>query len=216
MPTSLRTVADRRVRDAQASGLEVRGPLSKSLGRTGSPGRTPGSRGTGLTRRERKVKAVLLKELERMHKGGKTWVSYQEREKLFEALDVGFIDREIAKMEHQLRPRPVLVGVVAAIGVTAIALKVATHAGEPFTWWAAFDVVLWTGWLISMAYGFDQSRKATQRRLWIYQALRELSDADDEDVQLDESVRLADLLIDRIIDAEDAAAPAPLHRIRTH
>ena len=215
MTTRLRTVADRRVRDAQASGLEVRGPLSKSLGR-GATQRTPEAKGSGLTRRERKVKAILLKELERMHKGGKTWVSYQEREKLFKALDVGFIDREIAKMEHQLRPRPVLVGVVAAIGITAIALKVATHAGEPFTWWAAFDVGIWIAWAASMAFSFDQSRKATRRRLWIYQALRELSDADDEGVQLGESVRLADLLIDRIIDAEDAAAPAPLHRIRTH
>ena len=52
------------------------------------------------------------------------------------------------------------------------------------------------------------------RRRWIYEALRELSDADDLDVQLPESVALADLLIDRIVEAEDVASGVPLRRTR--
>ena len=59
-----------------------------------------------------------------------------------------------------------------------------------------------------------QQSKAQKRRRWIYEALRELSDADDMDVQLPESVALADLLIDRIVEAEDAASGVRLHRIR--
>ena len=214
MADDLRTVADRRIRDAQAQ-LDVRGPLSTRLASTASPA-AGAPKGSGLTRRERKVKAILLQELNKISGDTKTWAAYQERTRLAESLDVAFIDREIAKMEHQLRPRPVLFGFAAAVGATMIALKIAQHVGDPLTWWAAFDVGIWALWAIGMSFGLVQSRKATQRRLWIYQALRELSDADDEGVQLDESVRLADLLIDRIIDQGEGAAPAPLHRIRTH
>ena len=215
MPTDLRTVADRRVRDAQASGLDVRGPVSKSLGRP-APDRTALEKGSGLTRRERRVKAILLEELERMHKRGGSWVSYQERQRLFKDLDVAFIDREMAKMERQLRSRPWVYGLGALFYAALVAFNVFEHLGNLLTWSAVIDVGLSLALVASMAAAATSSYRATQRRLWIYQALRELSDAEDEGVQLDESVRLADLIIDRIIDAEDAAAPAPLHRIRTH
>ncbi len=220
MAAPLRTVADRRIRDAQA--LDVRGPLSSRLTPSATPlGTAPASgasapTGSGLTRRERRVKAVLLKELERMHKGGKSWISYQERHKLFKTLDVAFIDRETAKMERQLRKRPWLVGLVGSFYLALVWSKVLTHLGDPLTWSAGLDIGLGLALAASMAATMVSSYRATRRRLWIYQALRELSDAEDEGVQLDESVRLADLLIDRIIDQEQAAAPAPLHRIRTH
>ncbi len=216
-PPRLDLIADRRIREAAqaaAPGLDVRGPVSKTLGRTDrarTPERTPGA---GLTRREHRIRSILLKELEAMHKGSKTWVSYQERKHLFDTLDVGFIDREIAKMERQLRPRPVLVGAMVAFFVVFAGLKVATRLGEPLSWWAALDVAIGFGWPLTMWAAYANSRKALRRRLWIYQALRELSDAEDEGVQLDESVRLADLLIDRIVEAEETAARTPLHRIR--
>lgn len=216
-PPRLDLVADRRIREAAhaaAPDLDVRGPVSKTLGRTGAERAADRKPGAGLTRRERRIRSILLKELEKMHKGSKTWISYQERKNLSETLDVGFIDREIAKMERQLRPRPVLVGAMLAFFVVFAGLKVATHVGEPLSWWAALDVAVGFGWPLSMWAAYAISRKALQRRLWIYQALRELSDAEDEGVQLDESVRLADLLIDRIVEAEDAAARTPLHRIR--
>ena len=205
--------ADRRAREGGAGvpSYEVRGPVSKSLGRGGVPRPAP----AGLTRRERRVRAILLKELETLGGGGSSWVSFQERKKLFDTLDVAFIDREIAKMERQLRPRPVLYGALAVFGVVFAGLKIATHVGDPVSWFAALDVAIGFAWPFAIAFGFVQRRRATRRRLWIYQALRELSDAEDEGLQLDESVRLADLLIDRIVDAEEAAARTPLHRIRT-
>ena len=213
-PAPLRLTADRRAREGGAGtpSYAVRGPVSGALGR-GGPASRPAP--TGLTRRERRVKAILLKELETLSGTGTTWTSYQERKKLFDTLDIAFIDREIEKMRKQLRPRPWLVGLGAVFGVAYVGLRLAPHVGEPLSWFAGLDVLITLLLPVAMVSSFVFRRKATRRRLWIYQALRELSDAEDEGVQLDESVRLADLLIDRILDAEETAAPAPLHRIRT-
>ena len=218
-PPSLGLVADRRIREDAAQTapqLDVRGPVSKTMGRHHERARTPDRQpGAGLTRRERRVKAILLKELEKMSGEGKRWISYQERKKLFDTLDVDFIDREIAKMERQLRPRPVWTAVLAVIGLAYPIFYIGGAVGEPLSWWTALDVLLGLAMPVSLVASWTMSRKATQRRLWIYQALRELSDAEDEGRQLDESVRLADLLIDRIVDAEESAARTPLHRIRS-
>lgn len=205
--------ADRRAREGGAGAPPYRGQESepKGLGRSPAPRPAP----SGLTRRERRIKAILLKELETLGGGGSSWVSYEERKKLFDTLDVAFIDREIAKMERQLRPRPVLYGLLAAFLVVSVAVRMGGHVGDPLSWAAALDLFFGLAVPISVGATFVYGRKATRRRLWIYQALRELSDAEDEDLRLDESVRLADLLIDRIVDAEEAAARTPLHRIRT-
>ena len=213
-PAPLRLTADRRAREGGAGtpSYAVRGPVSEALGRSGTP---PRPAPAGLTRRERRVKAILLKELEKISGTGKTWVSYQERKKLSDTLDVAFIDREIAKMEEQLRPRPWLVGIGIVFCVAYVGVRLAPHVGESLSWFAGLDILVTLLFPAAMVSSFVFQRKATRRRLWIYQALRELSDAEDEGVQLDESVRLADLLIDRLLDAEEAAAPAPLHRIRT-
>ena len=211
MPAPLRTVADRRIRDAQASGLDVRGPLSSRLSAAASA-----PTGSGLTRRERKVKAILLQELNKINGSTKTWAAYQERTQLAESLDVAFIDREIGKMEHQLRRRPVLWWTFGALYLALAVGHLADAATGGLTWATVLNLAVVLLGAVGVGGSVYFNRKATQRRLWIYQALRELSDADDEGVQLDESVRLADLLIDRIIDREEGAAPAPLHRIRTH
>ena len=210
-PAPLSTAADRR------PSFEVRGDASRTIGRA-SGGRGEAARqrpaGAGLTLRERRVKKILLKELEKVGGQQGTWVSYQERKHLFETLDVGFIDREISKMEKALRPKPWLIGIGAAFGALYAVIQIAPMVGDPFTWWALIQAAMGVLVPVSFAYGQVHARRATQRRLWIYQALRELSDAEDLDVQLPESVALADLLIDRIVEAEDEASAVPLRRTR--
>ena len=221
-PPSLGLVADRRIREdaaRTAPRLDVRGPVSSSrrtIGAADERARTPDRQpGAGLTRRERRVKAILLKELERMNGEGKQWISYQERRKLFDTLDVDFIDREIATMERRLRPRPWLTVPLALLALAYPGVYIGGAVGEPLSWATGLQVVLGLAMPASLAFSWVAGRRALRRRLWIYQALRELSDAEDEGVQLDESVRLADLLIDRIVDADESAARTPLHRIRT-
>lgn len=221
-PPSLGLVADRRIREdaiRKAPQLDVRGPVSravgsKAMGRTDELARTLDRQpGAGLTRRERRIKEILLKELETMHGQGKSWVSYQERKNLFEVLDAGFIDREIAKMERQIRPRPWLTIPLALLALAYPVFYIGGAFGEPLTWATAIEVFLGLAMPASLITSWVLSRKATRRRLWIYQALRELSDAEDEGRQLDASVQWADLLIDRIVEAEETASRAPLIRI---
>ena len=221
-PPSLGLVADRRIREGaaqRAPRLEVRGPVSssrKTIGQARGQARTPDRQpGAGLTRRERRVKAILLKELEKMNDGGKRWISYQERRKLFDTLDVDFIDREIVKMERQLRPRLWLTVPLALLAIAYPVVYIGGAFGEPLTGSTALEVFLGLAMPASLTFSWVAGRRALRRRLWIYQALRELSDAEDEGLQLDESVRLADLIIDRIVEAEETAARAPLHRIRS-
>lgn len=210
-PAPLSRTAERR------ASLEVRGPVSRSIGRATEPRRAGGADrqpGAGLTLRERRVKKILLKELEKLSGQGKTWVSYKERKHLFETLDVAFIDREIAKMTSQLRPKPWLWVFLGGFAVLYAGLQIAQAVGDPLSWGAFLQVALGLAVPASFIYGQIASRRATQRRLWIYEALRELSDADEIDVHLPESVALADLLIDRIVEAEDAASAVPLRRTR--
>lgn len=214
MAYDLRSVADLRIRDARASGLDVRGPLSKSLGPGGTVQTAPA--GSGLTRRERKVKAILLKELNKINGTTNTWAAYKAKKHLTDGLDVAYIDREIAKMEGQLRRFPTSQGVVIAMWLLLLGVHLIDIARNGWADTDTLNLLVVALGLGSVGFGVHHVRRSTRRRLWIYQALRELSDADDEGVQLDESVRLADLLIDRIIDQEEGAAPAPLHRIRTH
>ena len=199
-------LADRRSHKSplgRARGLEVR-----RSGLAAPP--------SGLTRREHRVKDILLKELNTIGGTTKTWAAYQERQHLVGRLDGAFIDHEIAKMEHSLRPQPVLAGALALLGLAYLGWHSVLVATTVLTWASIAELVFSLITVASMWFGPVAVRRATRRRLWIYEALRELSDADDEGVQLDESVRLADLPIDRIVDAEEAAASAPLHRIRTH
>lgn len=215
MAYDTRSVDKLRIRDARASGLDVLGPLSAPLTSTAS-GAASAPKGNGLTRRERKVKDILLQELNKINGTTNTWAAYKAKKHLTDGLDVAYIDRKIAKMEGQLRQFPRAQIAMAILWLAFLGIHLVDIA---ITGWADYKVlnlfVVALG-LGSAGFGVYHSRRATRRRLWIYQALRELSDADDEGVQLDESVRLADLLIDRIIDQEEGAAPAPLHRIRTH
>jgi hypothetical protein len=164
-----------------------------------------------LTRRERKVKQILLKELERMN----SWqgFSYLERQKIVKRLDVEFLDKEIERMKSQIRwakratPIAVLYGVFYAVWV--IDLPRATD------WWAiVFGLLILAGYSIAPFLGI----RSIRRKLFIYEALRELSDAEEIDVILDRAAREADALIDQIVKRElnaDRLLPADPARLRS-
>lgn len=212
-PAPLTQTAERR------ASLEVRGPVSRSIGREGAvrrsssreaagPVRQPGA---GLTLRERRIKAILLKELEKVN--GRDYgagLSYNEKQKLEKTLDVDYIDAELAKMDRtQRNVRRFRNWAAIPLAVAAVAFVVWNLAmGQPLD--ALFPALTPALLLVS----FVQQSKAVRRRRWIYEALRELSDADDLDVQLPESVAWADLLIDRIVEAEEEASAVPLRRTR--
>ncbi|MEM1054253.1 MAG: hypothetical protein AAGI52_01905 [Bacteroidota bacterium] len=202
--------------ESRASSLEVRGPVSRSIGRaessrlgTEAGPRTPGA---GLTLRERRIKRILLKELEKISaKEYGSGLSYNEKQKLEKTLDAEFIDAELAKMDKAERTMQVVrnwLAIPLAVLATGVAIW-AIASGEPL-----LDALFPAVTPLFLLFGFTQQSRATKRRRWIYEALRELSDADDLDVQLPESVALADLLIDRIVEAEDDASAVPLRRIR--
>ncbi len=221
-PAPLRATADRRVRDASSSvapRYEVRGTVRKTMGRSDAahmpeakPVRPPGA---GLTDRERRVKDILLQELKAVNAKelgvGSGSLNYNEVQKLEKTLDVDFIDTELAKMDARdtlMTRLSLMFGVPLAVcAVGAVAVAFAT--GQPLD--AVFPFLI----VPLMALSWAQQARSSKRRRWIYQALRELSDAEDEGVQLSESLVRADLLIDRLVDEDAAARRAPLHRIRT-
>ncbi|MEL6616041.1 MAG: hypothetical protein AAFQ43_09905 [Bacteroidota bacterium] len=214
-PAPLSTAADRR------PAFEVRGEVSRTIGRpavdsaSGARGETAMRQrppGAGLTLRERRVKKILLKELEKL--SGKDYgagLSYNEKQKLEKTLDAEFIDQELWKMDRaEARLRAVRLWLGWPLAIVAVAVAAWSLAsGQPL-----LDAVFPALTPLFLLFSFAQQSKATKRRRWIYEALRELSDADDLDVQLPESVALADLLIDRIVEAEDAASGVPLRRTR--
>lgn len=161
----------------------------------------------GLTRRERRVRDVLLQELVRINGG--TWgsgLSYAEKQHLEKTLSVAFIDRELATMRRQQRAYPWMFGLV---GLFLIALQVpglwAAFGGPGVDWMELLTILPFAGFLF---LPFAQAR-ALRRKIFIYEALRELTDADEADVVLGRVVRDADALIDRIVARElGAAAPA--------
>lgn len=213
-PIPLDLTADRRAQEAAASGpgVEVRGPVSKTMGRAGDGRRQPlvvRPPGAGLTRRERRIKDVLVKELERLQQG--QGLTYVEKQKLVKTLDVAFIDAELAKMRKRLRQLPLALGAVVAVAAIGI---LAAFAADVFAGAAVWSDGFAFLSLLPAALAPALQQKAIQRKIWIYEALRELSDAEEMDVQLPDSVALADLLIDRIVDAEEEASRTPLRRIR--
>ena len=206
-PASLTTAADRR------PAFEVRGDVSRTIGKaSGARGQGSAVRqrppGAGLTLRERRIKKILLKELEKLSQG--TGLSYNERQRLDKTLDVDYIDAELAKMDKtDALMRKVGLWLMLPLAMAAAGVVVWSFAtGQPLD--ALFPAL--TPALLLVTHSLQ--KKANSRRRWIYEALRELSDADDLDVQLPESVALADLLIDRLVAEEDAASGVPLRRTR--
>jgi hypothetical protein len=151
-----------------------------------------------LTRRERKVKQILLKELEKLN----SWqgFSYAERQNVVKRLNVEYLDREIAQMKKGIRwfrrvaPLAVLYGLFYSIWIMEL----------PWAeqWW---EVLLGLTILIGYSAAPLILIRSVRRKLFIYEALRELSDAEEIDVILDRAAREADALIDQIVRRELAA-----------
>lgn len=152
-----------------------------------------------LTRRERKVKDILLKELGRMENSG-AGLTYMQKQRLEKRIDHEYIDEELAKMRKRLRQNGWVATVVYPLTVFTVLASLASLA-----WGHAFEFMthVYGPLLIGSQAGvvFYQ-RRATRRKIFIYEALRELSDADEEGVKLDRAVHEADDLIERIVRRE--------------
>lgn len=166
-----------------------------------------------LTAREQRVKRILLKELEtlggsRMGLGG---LSYAQKQHLEKRLDVSYLDAEIARMHRTLRWMDRMKPWSALVATACAALLVWRVAEGD---WSQFLSLLTFPLL---AVNLFVVAKSTRRGLYIYEALRALSDADEIDVILDKAARDADTLIEHIVARElEAEARYPLpHRLKT-
>lgn len=204
-------IVERRVREASQS-LKASEIASRST-RNSPPPPSPKERPpAALTRRERKVKAILLKELERIN--GKQWgsgLTYAEKQHLEKRLDVDYIDKELTKMRKQQRWLPRLLWGMASVFVVlaGLGLWYAFQDGA-----AGWDDLFYLAPVVSGIISPFIQLRALRRKVFIYEALRELSDADEVDVTLGHVVREADALIERIVDRELELTEAdPLRRL---
>ena len=263
MPT--RRLANHRIRAAHqaAPTLDVRGPVSQALGRTGvvvepdeptavpsvsqaekptgppvpvatARGARPARRvvkpfkqaawptraarppepetAAALTPDERRVHCTLIDALDRRTLSefdgtGTAGLSYLERKRL-EALDLAFINAELAKMEKPVlsrMPRARLaVGVAGAIGLGAIAGVITTGGGGSVLSLVTFLLLAVAG--LAEAFGL---RASTPKRQRIYEALRELALlTDDPGHATSQALRQSNHLMDQL--AADAHRQQPL------
>ncbi len=160
------------------------------------PQRVAVSRPPALTEREEKVRRILLKELGGLNTNtlGSAGLSYVERQRLEKTLDAAYLDAEIAKSRKILRGMDIVKPVALLASVVLVIVCGAMIAGGS-TWWSALTTVLPLSPVLVVP--FLQAR-STQRRLFILEALRALSDADEMDVVLDRATLDADRLISEI------------------
>ncbi len=171
------------------------------------PQRVAVSRPPALTEREEKVRRILLKELGGLNAStnGADGLSYVERQKLEKTLDVDYLDAEIKKVEGQLKHVGWFKnGIIILSIVSVLAIVFALYSGADLSSLIAvlsLPMSLWAGFA---------TLKALQRRLFILEALRALSDADEMDVVLDRVTLDADRLISEItqraLSAESSAS----------
>lgn len=155
-------------------------------------------RADGLTRRERRVKEMLLRELRKT--SDSKMLSYNEIQHLEKRLNPEFIGKELAKIRKQIRFLPKLIAVAGLVMVV----------GFGFLLWEQFTTSEGLRWrdvvfLLPILSGILSplvQRKALQRKLFIYEALYELSEANEMDVTLSRVAEEADLLIDKIVERE--------------
>jgi hypothetical protein len=158
---------------------------------------------SGLTRRERKVKDLLLRELGK--RKGLTTLSYAEIQNLEKTLNVVWIDGQIASMRKQYKGLPWLwpfYGLIMAVQAYNLVVD-AFSGGHPVM--VGFALVLATVMLGAGVAAPIYYRRSLRRKIFIYEALRELAGADEAGVTLSEAVEQADDLIARIVDMELAA-----------
>ena len=185
---------------------------------------------SGLTADERRVHRILLDHLELIGQNGygSAGLGYAERQKL-SALDLAFIDAEIARMEAHGggRGQAITVWVLAACGTLLMTLGLTTSGPSLIVAVGAVltlvAVAIATGLLPTDTNRGVAARAATPRRK-IYDALRELALLVD-DAPVSDALATADALIDRMAGADpllrldDAPAPtasgAPRARVRS-
>lgn len=178
-------------------------PTAGSLERAGTRAPAPASRAAypqrvtvarppSLTEREEKVRRILLKELGGLNENlnATNGLSYVEKKRLAETLDVTYLEREIERMKRDLRFAPLLQrGIVVLLSVATAALTVAIARQAslvPLIALLGLPAILWSAF---------KSTQALRRRLYIFEALHALSDADESDVVLSRAVEDADRLI---------------------
>jgi hypothetical protein len=149
-----------------------------------------------LTRRERKVKDMLLRELKRVN----SWqgLSYLEKQNIEKRLDPSFLDKEIEKLKKQMRWAKRATPFILLYGVFYAFITIDGPPSAETMWQYLLVGLLLAGYLVAP---FVQ-RNSLRRKLFIYEALRELSDADEIDVILDRASREADQLIEQIVQRE--------------
>lgn len=158
---------------------------------------------TALTRREARVKAILLKELAKLNGGPLLGgLSYVEKKRLEKRLDVAYLDREIAKMRKSLRLTSLSNLRWLLFAAVALFLCGSQYFRSGFDAWLILPLLNLL--VVPLARHFEA--RATRRRIFIYEALRELSDADEVDVVLSRAVQDADRLIRDLVDRELVSA----------
>lgn len=160
-----------------------------------------------LTRRERRVKDILLKELGKFNLNdlGASGLSYAQKQHLEKNLNVAFIDKELARMEKGQRTLKMFLalglGMAAVMTVAMVAMWI---GGKAFEW----IELSWLAMVLSAVASPLVQLRSLQRKRFIYEALRELSGAEEVGVVLDKAARDADDLIRRIVDRELEAEKA--------
>ena len=206
----LSLLADRRALEAGGAAadrpaLAPRVPVGveKTLGRAPDAVHVP--RRPALTAREERVREMLLRELKGLNKTlklEKTWAEKKERDGLAR-LDVAFLDREISKMRRQTAQAwHVLVLLAMPVVLLGVVFALASRDADFNPWVAGLT---FCATVATSIYAAVQQRDALRRKLFIYEALRALSEADELDVVLDRATRDADALIERIVARELAA-----------
>lgn len=165
-------------------------PLRKALVKK----KTQPSESAVLTSRERRVKDILVKELEEMYGSG-GGLTYSEKQHLEKTLNVDFIECELegmAKREQRLR-------LFTKLDLLFLALvTIMLVMGDNLEWGSILYPLMFVVQYIALKW----ERRSLRRRRFIYEALRELTDADEIDVTLDRVAREADALIEQIVERE--------------
>ncbi|GAB5521322.1 MAG: hypothetical protein RhofKO_35730 [Rhodothermales bacterium] len=152
-----------------------------------------------LTKRERRVKDILLKELAKMNRGefGTSGLSYAQRKHLEQGLSIEYLDRELASIERQHKlMRTVVAPLTAALSFGILVLSWLSWDG--WSWSMLVQAVALCSLLVTIPLQY----RAARRKRFIYEALRELTDADEVDVLLDRATLDADALIQKIVERE--------------
>ncbi|MBO6574865.1 MAG: hypothetical protein JJ976_05570 [Rhodothermales bacterium] len=195
---------ERRASEASAGTIPA-GPaeLAEPFGRVRANPDTIGSprRDDGLTRRERRVKDLLLRELKKY--SDSRLLSYKEVQNLEKELNVEWIDEQLAKMQKHLKQGPVAFGLGSLFYLILGVMNFLDFQGGGS---GAIISMFWIAAAIAAGIiGPIAVRRSLRRKIFIYEALRELAGADEAGVTLDRAVRDADQLISRIVDMELAA-----------